>query len=150
MKKFLPIIFILFFSNYLFAQNEEWGEERIKSMKIAFITKRLNLTVEEAQQFWPLYNEFDRKRDEIAKEKQAILQDLRLHFSDYSDKKIEEKIDRRVMLNRAEADLDIEYLQKFKQVLPIKKVVKLYAAENQFKRELIRRLQQRRRNGSNF
>ncbi len=150
MKKILYLVLILSLSKISYSQdNGNWDTDKIKSFKIAFITKRLNLSVEEAQQFWPVYNEFDTKRDALAKEKQSIMQDLRLHFTDYSDAKIEKKIDKRVMLNRKEADLEIEYNTQFKKVLPIKKVARLYASENQFKRELIRRLRQKQQMRNN-
>ena len=38
-------------------------DERIESMRIAYITDRLDLSPTESQQFWPLYNELqDKKR----------------------------------------------------------------------------------------
>ena len=43
------------------------GKEKIESLKIAFITKRLDLTSKEAQQFWPLYNEYNDKIKAIKK-----------------------------------------------------------------------------------
>ena len=33
-------------------------EDAIESLKIAFITKQLNFTPEEAQKFWPIYNQY--------------------------------------------------------------------------------------------
>src|SRR6202022_2379786 len=31
---------------------------RLEALKIAFLTRRLNLTSEEAQRFWPVYNQY--------------------------------------------------------------------------------------------
>ncbi|MCB0665633.1 MAG: hypothetical protein KDC80_07420, partial [Saprospiraceae bacterium] len=31
-------------------------QERIEAQRVAFITQRVNLSPEEAQQFWPIYN----------------------------------------------------------------------------------------------
>ena len=39
---------------------EDW-KERIMSEKIAFLTVEVGLTPEEAQVFWPVYNQVDRK-----------------------------------------------------------------------------------------
>ena len=33
--------------------------EKIQSLKIAFITQKLQLTPDEAQKFWPVYNQYD-------------------------------------------------------------------------------------------
>ena len=49
-------IIALIFSMILGAQNPK--EEQIKTLRIGFITKSLNLTSQEAQQFWPIYNEY--------------------------------------------------------------------------------------------
>lgn len=46
----------------VFAQENENNQKpdgnRLEALKIAFITKRLNLTPEEAQKFWPVYNQY--------------------------------------------------------------------------------------------
>ena len=64
MKKLIPIL-ILFISFSAFAQRGEQIEERIKAQKIAFISDKLQLTSEEAQQFWPIYNAFEAKIESI-------------------------------------------------------------------------------------
>lgn len=148
MKKIILFTICLFFVSSIFAQRMQGKNEKIKSMKVAFITQKLNLTVDEAQKFWPVYNEFDLKRTQILNSKQRILRDLRSNGSSYSDEEIEKKLDKRMEYEKQEAELKITYYQKFKQVLPIKKVASLYSAEIQFKRELIRRLQERRRNNN--
>jgi hypothetical protein len=38
--------------------NMQDKREHIESLKISFITQKLNLTREEAQRFWPIYNEY--------------------------------------------------------------------------------------------
>jgi hypothetical protein len=38
--------------------NREGAGNRIEALKIAFITKKLNLSPEEAQNFWPIYNNY--------------------------------------------------------------------------------------------
>ena len=42
-------------------------KERIKAQKVAFITERLDLSSKEAQQFWPIYNAFEDKIDDMRK-----------------------------------------------------------------------------------
>lgn len=58
MKKFLFIaIFIITIILQVDAQPQRKGE-RIEALKIAYITQALKLTVEEAQNFWPVYNTY--------------------------------------------------------------------------------------------
>src|ERR1700712_1124417 len=64
MKKLLPILAFWCFvittgfgqDNGAQAQRAEGG--RIDALKIAYITKKLDLNPEEAQRFWPIYNQY--------------------------------------------------------------------------------------------
>jgi len=64
MKKFFLIYGVIFlFALGVFAQdnepNQKPGGGRIAVLKIAYISKQLNLTPEEAQRFWPVYNQYE-------------------------------------------------------------------------------------------
>ncbi|MES2777639.1 MAG: hypothetical protein V4722_25905 [Bacteroidota bacterium] len=52
----------------LHAQPEERNEDAIESLKIAFLTKQLELTPEEAQKFWPVYNQYTTELKKTRKE----------------------------------------------------------------------------------
>ena len=61
MKNIL-ILLILLISSNIYAQppvKKAEMKEKIKSLKISFITENLELTSEEAQQFWPVYNNYE-------------------------------------------------------------------------------------------
>ena len=66
MKQFLLIISFLGLGLGIFAQDEQPKNDggRIEALKIAFITKKLNLSTDEAQKFWPIYNKY---MDEVRK-----------------------------------------------------------------------------------
>ena len=42
--------------------------EKMESMRVAFLTNKLDLTTDESTRFWPVYNEFARKRMELRKD----------------------------------------------------------------------------------
>jgi len=54
MKRFLLLATFVFSFLIVVAQNGN----RLEALKIAYITKRLNLSPEEAQKFWPIYNQY--------------------------------------------------------------------------------------------
>ena len=58
---------LLFISFNFYAQGEKMKEKReqIKTMKIAFLTSELDLSVSEAEKFWPVYNAFEEKEFEL-------------------------------------------------------------------------------------
>lgn len=56
MKSIFTILFLICTLS-LFSQEGGRGG-RIESLKIAYLTKKLNLSPEEAQRFWPIYNNY--------------------------------------------------------------------------------------------
>jgi len=113
-------------------------------LKIAFLTDKLNLTPEEAQQFWPVYNQYNDKVQELRKKRRLDGKDVKQNLDDLSDKEIEQSIENDLTYRQKELDLQKEYNAKFKAVLPIKKVAKLYNAEEQFKMVLLNKLKDKR------
>lgn len=64
MKKLLfTIIIIAFAGSPLLGQENQTG--RIEAEKIAFFTRRMDLSPEEAKLFWPVYNDFVSRRNKI-------------------------------------------------------------------------------------
>ena len=59
------LILILIFSVSSFSivnaqnDNREQKTEKVQALKIAFITQKLELTSDEAQRFWPVYNRYE-------------------------------------------------------------------------------------------
>jgi len=125
------------------AERREERKEDIESMRIAFITTKLNLTPDEAKVFWPVYNQYSDKLQEVRKKRREDIKDTKQNFDTMSDKDVEASIDNNFSLRQKELDIQKEFNEKFKKVLPMKKVAKLYAAEEQFKMELLKKLQDR-------
>lgn len=62
MKKILLIItlFVVSLSTVKAQDNDrEKRGEKVQALKIAFITQKLDLTADEAQKFWPVYNRYE-------------------------------------------------------------------------------------------
>jgi hypothetical protein len=134
MKKIIIICLSIVLSLSAFAQQGK----RIEAMRIAFITQRLNLTSEEAQQFWPVYNQFTEKMQQIKVAKSETPLD------DMSDADAEKMILAEFDKEAKELELKKEYYQKLKKVLPVRKVAKLYRSERDFKQELVKYLKEAR------
>lgn len=119
-------------THILFAQPED-RQEKIKAAKIGMITNRLNLTTEQAQNFWPIYNEYDEARENLRKAER----DLKDNFS---DKKPEQTLDEYIKIKEKELDLLKKYKDKFLEVISAEQLLALYKAEHDFTRMLIERL----------
>jgi hypothetical protein len=149
MKKiFLALMLIAFSGGVLplFAQEEQQNkEDKIEALKIAFITKRLELTPKEAQVFWPVYNEYSEKLENLRKERRQQFRNTKDNLDGMSDKEVEALVDAEMTFKQKEVDVQKDYHGQLKKVLPIKKVAKLYMAEEAFKRQLLKRLQEQKK-----
>jgi hypothetical protein len=151
MKRILTIIFMLI-TSLAFAQGPPpdgpgptpQQMEKIKTMKIGFLTERLNLSPEEAKTFWPVYNKYQEEIETLRRNHREELIKIKNNFDEMSDKEIEKSVDGELAFRQNEIDIMKKYNPEFKKILPIKKVAKLYRAEEDFKRKLIEQLQERR------
>jgi len=114
-------------------------KEQIKALKVAYITSELDLTPDEAAKFWPLYNAFEDKQQEIRKQKMKAFIDRK---DDNSLDKLTEK-EATTMLNQMEStedelyQLKKKFIANLKSVLPATKILKLKKAEEEFSKKLL-------------
>jgi len=126
----------------LYSQNS--AIERLNAYKIAFFTRSLNLTTQEAEKFWPVYNEFQNKRTEIQQERAQLNRRINQSGMTMSDAERTEAADNLINLDIKEANLSLEYHKKFKEILSPAKVLRLYQAENQYRQQLLNELRDNR------
>jgi len=129
----------------VYAQEDKY--ERIKSIKIAYITEQLSLTTAEAEVFWPVYNDFENRRNKIRDDRKKVMDNFRENGENMSEQDISKLLDDLNGFNKAESDLMVEYNDKLKEILSPRKVMKLNLAEIQFRHHLIEKLREQRRNG---
>ncbi len=98
------------------ASGQNPNMERLKAYKIAFFTKRLNLTPQEAEKFWPVYNEYQDMKNKIQLERQVINRNFNLNELNMTDKEMSEAGDRFVALEVREASLAQEFHSKIKTI----------------------------------
>ena len=122
----------------------EERKENIETMKIAFLTRKLDLNPEEAKKFWPVYNGFTDETKKLRKNRRENVRDAREDFDKMNDKEVEKLIDGEIVFRQQELDVMKKYHGQFKEVLPMKKVALLYKAEEDFKKELLERIKERR------
>ena len=121
-----------------------WNE--IMSQKVAFVTQKLQLTPEEAEKFWPVYNAAS---EEVWKASKKTLRAIAALVNSTKDDatQSEEEIKKLV------ANLDNCKMNEIKtfnklfteisKVLPLKKAAKIYGIEEQFRQHLIKNLSKR-------
>ena len=147
MKTLHILICLLFASAATMAQNKFKQEDfdQFKAQKISFMTERMELTPEEAQKFWPIFNEFEKKRIETHQKRRELEKKVKDNFDKYSESEFKKLSYEIVDQTIKESDLLKEYHEKFLRVLPAKKVVMLGQIENEFRFKMIRDYRQRER-----
>lgn len=145
MKTYLTIITYLCVAFPIFSQDkpdgtesDEQKREKIRARKIAFITDYLDLNAGEAQVFWPVYNEYNKKINELSSEKMKLMKQVKEAKTMISEKEAEIIADKIIDTEINGATLMKDYHVKFKKILPKIKVVRLYQAEHRFKKQLLR------------
>ncbi|NVN94108.1 MAG: sensor of ECF-type sigma factor [Bacteroidetes bacterium] len=142
------LLVVITFSMPNYAQNgqkKKMLKDKIEAQKIAYITNELSLTATEAQQFWPIYNEFSDKNEELMKAyRKNNMEDKVTNSETISDKEALEMADEQIIQAQQILDLRKKYHIEFKKVLPPKKLLKLYQAEKEFKKFLLKEIKERR------
>ncbi len=122
----------------------EEKKEKVEAMKIGFITQEMALTPEEAQKFWPVYNQMNNEIEALRKERHLARESAKMNFETMPDAEIEKLINDEMASRQKELDIHKKYVAQFKAVLSIKKVAQLYKAEEGFKRRLLEKIQEKK------
>ena len=110
---------------------------QLENAKIAFITNRVSFTQEQAQKFWPLYNEFSDRRRELNRAGRLLRREV---TDGMTDQQIRENYTQSFALRQQELNLEKEYFEKFQKVISLRQVAQLYLAERDFTKEVIKRV----------
>ncbi|BDS14425.1 Spy/CpxP family protein refolding chaperone [Aureispira anguillae] len=138
-KIFYGFLLLLLCVGTVKAQEHRSKEERIKAVKVAFITEELELTPEQSQGFWPLYNEMQEKLYALKRQHKK-----KVELDKMSDAEIEAFLEEHLRLSEEKIELHRAYIQKFKAVITLQQIAKLTRSEHRFRRELLKRSKERR------
>jgi len=139
------LLMLISFGTIAQSVNPSDRQEKIESLKRAFIAEKLDLTVEEAEKFWPVFNEYS--KDKKANKKQ--LKDLMESVQSSTPNKaaLEESINKGSDLRIAEVQRDEKFLTDCLEILSPDKVRKLITIEHEFRKKLMEKLRERKESG---
>ena len=141
-KQLITVLFLLF-SITFYSQDSK--NEKIKTLKIAYITKDLNLTSAEAEKFWPVYNAFDEKQYNLRMVK------MRKFRQELHDKPVKTLSDAEAtaLLNQIDTIEDESYQNRKKLMVELKKIIsptkilQLKQSEDNFNKSLLKQYRKR-------
>ena len=124
------------------ARSQHPRSEKLQSARIAFFTERLSLTPEEAERFWPVYNQINEQRMTLRREGLRL---QRAAASDsLTDAQAQDRIEEYLDLKQRELALEQSSTEKLLTVLLPQQVLQLIRAERDFQRMMLRQLGRRR------
>ena len=144
--KTLTILAILLTSTLFYGQRRP-DRDKIKSLKVAFITERLNLSSDEAQAFWPIYNEHEVSIEAIKIRERREIRARLIDFDQLSEKEANDLLSDLIALEKEKHKLNVDFMKRMSEVISAKKTFLLIKAEEDFKKRLLKEMRNRRRSG---
>jgi len=117
------------------------GLNRIKLIKTAYITKRLELTPAQSEKFWPLYNKYQEEMFEVQKQIRQNNSPLQTNGKD--------QVLTELSLDEKKNNIKKFYANEFLKILPAEKVSLIYKSEKDFQDEIIKKMREQKNDGVN-
>lgn len=118
------------------------ARKKIEAARIALISERMGLTVEQAEKFWPVYHEFANKQGELRQQLKAARNEIDVNNPD--PKREEELVNLGFQLKQKGLDLEKDYSARMLNIISAQQILNMRSAEKEFNRMILNQLQQRR------
>lgn len=137
------LIILLMFSGLWQMQSQEKDDshrEKIKELKTAFFTQELNLDKKKAQQFWPIYNEYESELHKLRKREHRDIPNLECITEDDA----ENMLDEYVAIEKQDYILKQKLFNNLKEIMTAQEIIKLHKLEDEFHKKLIKEYRARK------
>jgi len=117
-------------------------QETLQQQKVNFFNENLQLTPAESARFWPIYNDYQNRRDKITRDRNNLMKYFESNKNNLSENEAVDLIGKYLAFQQEETQLLETYTKKFQEFLPAKKVMRIYIVELDFKKWLLENLRQ--------
>jgi len=138
-KKIIVTLCLLTLSFFVKAQDRD--TEQIEQLKIAFFTEKLNLSAKEAVRFWPVYNQHNKRYEELRKKEWSNIKSKLEIIETLSQKEAEVLLDNYMSYKQARVDYREDFVKNLKEVITSKQIMMLKKAEYDFNKKLLKQYQ---------
>ena len=141
--KLIWVVIIMISYSAAFGQTRSEVREKIKALKVAYLTEQLDLTKKEAEKFWPIYNSYDTKLQQLrTTERYALKKKIETaggkeNLTEANAKEITMAM---LEIERKTYETMREFSSKLSSVISYKKILTLQIAEREFNRKMLRKL----------
>jgi hypothetical protein len=137
MKKsilFTLLVFLIIGSN-AFAQRPQLDQEKLQSARIAFITTRLDLKPEQAEKFWPIFNQYNDQREKTMRQ----ISELGRGIETVSEEEAKSRVQQRLKFQSDLLEKEKSFVNDIAKVLSFKQILMLNNIARDFNRQLYQR-----------
>jgi len=125
----------------LFSQHRD-SRKKVKVLKVSYITEKLNLSKQEAEKFWPIYNKFDKERYNLYHGKRSTIKkeiSEKGGIDKLSEKEAKVFAKKMLALGKTYYDANVKYQAELSKVISYKKILKLHIVERDFTNQMFKR-----------
>jgi len=148
MKKTIILnVVILFFGMAAYAQKPttEYDKEKLEAARVAFITNRLDLKPEQAEKFWPLFNQYNEERRKMMGKVSTL---NRESMQELTETRAKEIIQKRFSIQQQLLDMEKLFMDEITKVISPQQAIKLGGVNREFTRQVYQRHRGGRNGGS--
>jgi len=102
----------------------------IQLRRQAIVTSVMDLTPSESQTFWPLYREYRIAMAKVGDRVQRLLVDYSGQYDTLTDDQAKKIMQEWLSIEKAKMDVKSKYISRFQKILPARKVMRFFQADN--------------------
>ncbi len=113
--------------------------DKIEAMEVSFLTKALELSSDEAQKFWPIFNDIKDERNELKIAKKKLMYDMAKNFETMTVDQAQDYVDQMFAIEKSLNESNFESRhRKIINIIGPNRFLQLKKAEVDFRRQLLR------------
>lgn len=139
MKKILwiqTVIMFLGLAAYAQKPTTEYDKEKLEAARVAFITNRLDLKPEQAEKFWPLFNQYNEERTNMVNKVSTL---NRESMKEITETRANEIIQKRFSIQQQLLDREKVFMEEITKVITPQQAIKLGGVNREFTRQVYHR-----------
>lgn len=118
-------------------EKDVWMRE-MQQVKNDYISKQLDLSVEQRKKFMPLYNRMERDMRRVVDDTRKMARQVSQQGEEASELEYEKAAEAMFECKAKEGDVEVRYYKEFKKILTPKQLFKLKSAERDFTKKLMK------------
>ena len=149
MKKSIIFISFFFLISTVYAQSEKFSREKIEAYKKLYLTDKLKLDPTTETAFWETYKSYEDSLAKVRKEHRLSMRKLNFDNDSATVQEYDEQIDIYMSYEKKKVELRGKLIAELKEVMSFRKTYMLFRYEDDFRREMMKKLRESRQEEEN-